>query len=53
MMSRYLHCSTVFACLLFAAPTHAIEIWHSNTVWANQGMCSATFTLDSGMESVD
>lgn len=52
MMSRYLHCSTVSACLLFAAPSHAIEIWHSNTVWANQGMCSATFMLDGGMESV-
>lgn len=25
-----------------------IELWHSDTVWANQGMCAATFTLDGG-----
>lgn len=25
-----------------------IDIWHSNTVWVNQGMCAATFTLDGG-----
>lgn len=38
--------------MLFFKPVQALEIWHSSTVWANQGMCSATFTLDSGMESV-
>lgn len=27
---------------------HAIDIWHSDTVWVNQGMCAATFTLDGG-----
>ena len=41
---------SALACLLHIAPASALEIWHSNTVWANQGMCSATFTLDSGME---
>ncbi|MCU6680584.1 IrmA family protein [Leclercia sp. H6W5] len=43
---------TMLAGLLFMAPASALEIWHSNTVWANQGMCSATFTLDSGMSEV-
>ncbi|QDX98816.1 hypothetical protein EGD00_19830 [Pectobacterium carotovorum subsp. carotovorum] len=27
---------------------HAIEIWHTDTVWAGQGACSAQFTLDNG-----
>ncbi|PWC18959.1 IrmA family protein [Brenneria corticis] len=27
---------------------HAIEIWHTDTVWAGQGVCSAQFTLDNG-----
>lgn len=40
------------ASLLFMVPASALEIWHSNTVWANQGMCSATFMLDSGMSEV-
>lgn len=43
---------TMLAGLLFMAPASALEIWHSNTVWANQGMCSVTFTLDSGMSEV-
>lgn len=25
-----------------------IDIWHSYTVWANQGMCAVAFTLDGG-----
>lgn len=43
---------SMLAGLLFMAPASALEIWHSNTVWANQGMCSATFMLDSGMTEV-
>lgn len=45
----------LWPCLLpfvMLKPALAIEIWHSDTVWANQGMCSATFTLDSGTEPV-
>lgn len=34
------------------APVHAVEFWHSSTVWAGQGQCSAMFTFDSGMEEV-
>lgn len=30
----------------------AVEIWHSNTVWANGGICSASFTLDAGMDEM-
>ena len=33
-----------------ALPAHAIDVWHSNTVFANQGQCAATLTLDSGGE---
>jgi hypothetical protein len=33
---------------LLTLPARAIEIWHSNTVFANQGQCAATLTLDSG-----
>lgn len=33
-------------------PAHAVEFWHSNTVWANQGMCSANITFDAGEEPV-
>lgn len=33
-----------------AVPAHAIDFWHSSTVWAGQGACSATFLFDSGME---
>jgi hypothetical protein len=35
---------------LLTLPAHAIEVWHSNTVFANQGQCAATLTLDSGGE---
>lgn len=34
------------------APAHAVEFWHSNTVWAGQGVCSATFTFDSGLVGI-
>lgn len=32
-----------------SAPVHAqaVDFWHSDTIWANQGMCSASFTFDS------
>lgn len=49
-MKTKLIAPVLLACLVTAAPASALEIWHSNTVWANQGMCSATFMLDSGME---
>lgn len=35
-----------------AGPAQAIQMWHSDTVFANQGMCAANFTFDSQMESV-
>lgn len=35
-----------------AAPAYAVEFWHSNTVWAGQGLCSAAFSFDSGMEEI-
>ncbi|MCU6665921.1 IrmA family protein [Silvania hatchlandensis] len=52
MMKQPLKVVSMLAGLLFVAPASALEIWHSNTVWANQGMCSATFMLDSGMTEV-
>jgi len=33
-------------------PAQAVDFWHSNTVWANQGMCSAVFSCDSGMQDI-
>lgn len=51
-MTPPLKAGAMLACLLFMTPASALEIWHSNTVWANQGMCSATFTLDSGMDVI-
>lgn len=35
---------------LLSLPAHALEVWHSNTVFAGQGQCAATLTLDSGGE---
>lgn len=29
-----------------------IEFWHSNIIFAGQGMCSAEFTFDSGRENI-
>ncbi|MCU6668773.1 IrmA family protein [Enterobacteriaceae bacterium H4N4] len=52
MMKQQLKAVSMLAGLLFVAPVSALEIWHSNTVWANQGICSATFMLDSGMTEV-
>ena len=40
----------VMACL--TAPAYAIDFWHSSTVWAGQGQCSAVFSFDSGMEEI-
>lgn len=38
------------ACVMVAlsGQAYGLDIWHSNTVWAGQGMCAASFTLDSG-----
>src|SRR5690606_15654026 len=35
-----------------ALNAQAIDFWHSNTVWAGQGQCSAVFSFDSGMEEI-
>ncbi|MGO3130577.1 MAG: IrmA family protein [Alcaligenes sp.] len=37
---------------LISGPAQAIQMWHSDTVWANQGMCAANFTFDSGLDRV-
>ncbi|MBS0309227.1 MAG: hypothetical protein JSS58_09675 [Proteobacteria bacterium] len=46
----------IFVLLVVAASlaesAHALEFWHSSTVWAGQGQCSAMFSFDSGMEEV-
>jgi len=36
-----------------AMPVHALQIWHSNTVWVGQGQCSASITFDSQMEEIE
>ena len=40
----------VVSCL--TAPVYAVDFWHSSTVWAGQGQCSAVFSFDSGMEEI-
>lgn len=32
--------------------TQAVEFWHSSTVWAGQGQCSAVFSFDSGLHDI-
>ncbi|KAA8996688.1 hypothetical protein FJU30_21020 [Affinibrenneria salicis] len=39
---------TALITLVTIGNVHAIEIWHTDTVWAGQGACSAQFTLDNG-----
>lgn len=40
--------SAAYVMVTMPGQAYGLEIWHSNTVWANQGMCAASFTLDSG-----
>jgi hypothetical protein len=42
----------LLAASCLGAPAYAIDFWHSKTVWAGQGQCSAVFTFDSGMEDI-
>jgi hypothetical protein len=41
---------TITSCLTM--PAHAVVFWHSSTVWAGQGQCSAVFLFDSGMKEI-
>jgi hypothetical protein len=38
----------VMAVLVVTGQAQALEFWHSGTVWAGQGQCSANFTFDAG-----
>jgi beta-galactosidase GanA len=40
------------ASLNLLSPAEALDFWHSGTVWAGQGQCSATFLFDSGLEEI-
>lgn len=40
------------ASMCLAVPAYAIDFWHSSTVWAGQGQCSATFMFDSGTQNI-
>lgn len=40
--------SAACAMVALSGQAYGLDIWHSNTVWAGQGMCAAVFTLDSG-----
>lgn len=42
----------IFIASCLAVPVHAVDFWHSSTVWAGQGQCSAAFSFDSGMEEI-
>lgn len=39
--------------ITFSSSAQAVDFWHSNTVWAGQSMCAASFTFDSGLEPVE
>lgn len=41
----------VTSCL--TGPAFAVDFWHSSTVWAGQGECSATFVFDSGFKEIE
>lgn len=45
-------CALLLMATCAVAPAHAIEFWHSSTVFANQGQCSAVFSFDSGFAAV-
>src|SRR5690606_41852964 len=32
--------------------TQAVEFWHSSTIWAGQGQCTAVFSFDSGLHDI-
>ncbi len=51
-MKRLVALSTIIMGICLATPVHALEFWHSGTVWANQGMCSAIFRFDAGEEAI-
>ena len=40
------------ALVLISSHASAIDVWHSNTVWAGMGQCSASFTFDSGFDDI-
>ena len=40
--------STACVMVALSGQAHCLDIWNSNQVWAGQGMCAASFTLDSG-----
>ena len=44
----------VASSLALASPMASaqITVWHANLTWAGQGMCSAEFVFDSGLEPV-
>lgn len=39
--------------LILSGRVQAIDMWHSNLVFANQGQCAATFTFDSGSQAIN
>ena len=38
------------SCLAMKA--QAVDFWHSSTVWAGRGQCSANFTFDSELQEI-
>lgn len=48
-MKRLIFLAMMLASVL-STNANAIDFWHSSTVWAGQGQCSAVFSFDSGME---
>lgn len=40
------------ALVILSSRASAVDVWHSNTVWAGMGQCSASFTFDSGFDDI-
>lgn len=50
MRTRFVSASLAF--LLLPTAAQAVEFWHSSTIWAGQGQCSAVFSFDSGLQEI-
>ncbi len=49
---RRLLCILLLATSCLTLPAHALDFWHSNTVWIGHGQCAVEFTFDSGLQDI-
>jgi hypothetical protein len=48
-------CSLVLLAVIscIAVTAQAVDFWHSSTIWAGRGQCSAKFSIDSEMQKIE